>query len=180
MFIIDLRNKYVSDNHFSVVNNNNVDVVYIYSHFIQYANYSIYLKVRSADETFVDKIAIESENIRVEDDALIIKWTMGAISTQFKKINIQLQFEDDGGNYIAQSRIVSIVLADTIDVDKEAEEIYPSVLTSLQNQIDSVREIADASATKLATVESGAEANVIEGIAINGNQLTPDSNKIVY
>lgn len=116
MFIIDLRNKSVSEYGFSVVNNSNVDVVHIYSHFTQYANNtSIYLKVRSVGRTYIDKIAIPSENISVEGDALVVKWTMGAVSTQCKKIEVQLQFEQ-GDDVIAQSRIVAISLSNTIDV----------------------------------------------------------------
>lgn len=140
MFIIDLRNKFVSDNHFSVIGNNNVDKVRFLSHFTQYSNYSIYLKVKSEDETYVDKIEIASENISVDEDMLVVDWTMGKVSTQCKKIYVQLQFENDEGELIAQSRIVNIILNDTIDVSEEMKRIYPDILIELQNQIDTLSE----------------------------------------
>lgn len=140
MFIIDFRNKLVSDNHFSVMGNNNVDVVHFYSHFTQYASgYNVYLKILGNDETYVDKILIDSENISIEDDVLLVKWTMGEVSTQCKKIDVQLQFENNDGSIVAQTRIVSITLGDTIDVDGEIAHIYPKVLTQLQEQIDTLK-----------------------------------------
>ena len=93
MFIVDFRNKLVSDYRFSIIGNSNVDKVDLVSHFTQYANYSIYLKVRSEDETYIDKIAIASENVEVDEDVLVCRWTMGAVSTQCKKLYLQLQFE---------------------------------------------------------------------------------------
>ena len=135
MYIIDFRNKLVSDNHFSVIGNNNVDVVYLYSHFTQYVSgYNVYLKVISEDEEYVDKIRIDSENISIVDGALLVKWTMGEVSTQCKKIDIQLQFENNDGSIIAQTRITSITLADTIDVDGKIPHIYPKILKELQER----------------------------------------------
>ena len=139
MFTIDLRNKLVSNFCFSVINNNNVDKVWIFSHFVQYSNYNVYLKVISDDETYVDKIKIDSENIAVEDDALVVTWTMGLISTQCKKIALQLQFEDDDGNYVAQSRIFTITLADTIDVSKESKHIYPDIFKVIDEEIKTLQ-----------------------------------------
>lgn len=139
MFIIDFRNKLVSNNNFSVIGNNNVDTVYLFSHFTEYASdYNVYLKVISEDETYVDKIKIDSENISIVDGALLVKWTMGEVSTQCKKIDIQLQFENSDGSIIAQTRIVSITLADTIDVDGKIGHIYPKILKELQDQIDAL------------------------------------------
>lgn len=143
MFIIDLRNKNVSDYGFSVIDNNNVDEVLIFSHFKQYENNSIYLKVLSDDETYCDKIAIDSENVSVEDDALVIDWTMGGLATHFKQISIQLQFEDSEGNKLAQSRIVTITLHDTIDVSKHLERLYPDVLRRLENEIADIKRRLD-------------------------------------
>lgn len=135
MFIIDLRNKTVSEYRFSVINNSNVDEVHIYSHFVQYANYSVYLKVKSVGGDYVDKIAIGSENITTQGDALVVKWLMGAVSTHCKRIELQLQFEQ-GDDIIAQSRIVNVILADTIDVSKLIPPIYPDILKALQDQIN--------------------------------------------
>lgn len=146
MFIIDFRNKLVSNNNFSVIGNNNVDVVYFYSHFTQYASgYNVYLKVISEDERYIDKILIDSENISIEGDALLVKWTMGEVSTQCKKIDVQLQFENNDGSIIAQTRIVSITLGDTIDADTLIPIIYPKILTQLQEQITNLKSDSVAS-----------------------------------
>ena len=147
MFIIDFRNKNVSKYGFSVMNNSNVDVVNFYSRFTKYAsNTSIYLKVRSNDDTYVDKIAIPSENVSVDEDALVVKWTMGEVSTQCKEIDLQLQFEKEG-NIIDQTGIVSLKLADSIDVDELIPPIYPKVLEHLQDQIDELKHDSYALAT---------------------------------
>lgn len=133
LFNIDLRNKNVSEYHLSVVNNSNVDTVKIFSQFVNYQDYSIYLKVESDNGEYVDKIAIEQGDISIVKDALVVKWTLGEVSTRFKKINIQLQFEKD--DEVAQSNIVSIVLNDTIDVNKGLKRLYPCVLTRLEQQV---------------------------------------------
>ncbi len=147
MFIIDFRNKNMSEYRFSVINNSNVDVVNLYSNFVQYAtNTSIYLKIRSVDDTYVDKIAIASENISIDDGALLCKWRMGAVSTHCKKIGLQLQFEQEG-DIIAQTGIVYLTLADTIDVDELIPIIYPQILKELQEQIDALTNDSGAKVT---------------------------------
>lgn len=143
MFIIDLRNKNVSDYRFSVINNNDVDEVKIFSSFTQYSDYSIYLKVESDDKTYADKFAISQSDIETDDDALVVKWLMSRVFTQFKKIYIQLQFEDGNGDKIAQSRIVAITLNDTINVSGHIEILYPDVLRDLQRQIDELKARVD-------------------------------------
>ena len=139
MFNIDIRNKNVSEYHLSVINNNDVDVVQIFSSFVQYIDFNVYLKVESDDKSYVDKIAIPSDKKSIEEDALLVEWTMGEISTRFKKIYIQLQFENDSG-LVAQSGIVAIVLNDTIDVDKELKRLYPNVLRDLERRIKALEE----------------------------------------
>lgn len=139
MFIVDFRNRNMSEYRFSVMNNSNVDVVNLYSRFTQYAqNTSIYLKIRSVDDDYVDKIAIASENVSVDADALVVKWTMGAVSTHCKKIYLQLQFEKEG-DIVDQTSIVGLTLADTIDVEGLIPPIYPQVLKELQEQIDTLK-----------------------------------------
>lgn len=135
MFIIDLRNALVSNYRFSVMNNNDVDEVQIFSHYSQYLNYSIYLKVMSDDETFADKIAIDNEHKEVLDDALIVKWLMSKVFTQYKEIAIQLQFENENGEEVAQSRIVKITLNDSLPVDRHVEKQYPDVLERLEREV---------------------------------------------
>jgi len=138
MFIVDFRNTNVSEYRFSIMGNSNVDVVNFYSRFTQYAqDTSIYLKIRSHNDDYVDKIAIASENVSVDNDALVVKWTMGAVSTHCKKIDLQLQFEKEG-EIINQTGIVTLTLANTIDVEGLIPPIYPQVLKQLQEQIDTL------------------------------------------
>ena len=139
MFIVDFRNTNVSEYRFSIMGNSNVDVVNFYSRFTQYAqDTSIYLKIRSHNDDYVDKIAIASENVSVDNDALVVKWTMGAVSTHCKKIDLQLQFEKEG-EIINQTGIVTLTLANTIDVEGLIPPIYPQVLKQLQEQIDTLK-----------------------------------------
>lgn len=147
MLNIDLRNPAVIGYRYSVVGNNNVDVVCFVSSFVQYATgYKVFVKVEDDERTYVDKIEIASEDITVEEDTLKVQWTMGEVSTQCKRINVQLQFENNDGTLIDQSLIAKITLADSINVDEEASHIYPKVLEDLQEQID---ELAQQSGTKL-------------------------------
>lgn len=147
MFVIDLRNKLVGKYCFSVMNNNDVDTVYIYSHFTQYKDYLCYLKVISEDETYVDEFLIDSEKVIIEDNALRVEWTLGAISTHCKKISIQLEFREnqEDNSKVAQSSIVDIVLGDTLDVSEKIAVLYPDILKSLQNQIDDLNDGSVAS-----------------------------------
>jgi len=57
--------------------------------------------------------------------------------------------------------------------------------TSLANKVDKVsgkglstEDYTTAEKTKLSGVETGAEVNVIEGITVNGDDITPDANRI--
>jgi len=181
MFIIDFRNKLVSDYRFSVIGNSNVDKVDLVSHFIQYANYSIYLKVMSDDERYVDKIAIASEDISVDEDVLVCRWTMGAVSTQCKKLYLQLQFEQ-GDTIIAQSRIVSVILGDTINVDELLPVIYPQVLKELQNQIDTlkIKSFALASMSYLNDVLYLSFENAMHEIVSSVQVAIPTSDKMLF
>ena len=189
MFIIDLRNALVSEYRFSVMDNENVDKVGIISQFTQYSDYSIYLKIESDDRTYVDKIAIANEDVSVEDGALVVKWTMGRVSTQCKQINLQLQFEKEieGKQYTAQSRIVSLTLRDTINVDEEMSHVYPKILEDLRHDIDqehatneSQQEEINANKEKLQGIENGAQVNVIEQVIINGTEVQPVEKAVSF
>lgn len=182
MFIIDFRNKNVSEYRFSVIGNSNVDKVNLVSHFIQYAsNTSIYLKVESFDGNYVDKIAIASENISVDEDALVCKWTMGAVSTQCKKLRLQLQFEQ-GETIIAQTGVVNLTLADTINVDELIPVIYPQVLKELQDQIDTlkVKSFALASMSYSNDVLHLYFENAMHEIVSNVQVAIPTSDKMLF
>ena len=110
MFVIDLRNKLVSEYRFSIMNNNKVDSVWLFSHFKQYASYNVYLKVIGSDEKFAKKIKINANDISIEDNALLVKFQLTEEETKHQQIFIQLLFEEEGGDEVAQDREVSITL----------------------------------------------------------------------
>lgn len=143
MFVVDLRNSTIKNYMFSVIGNKNVDTVYLYSRFTQYAEKHIYVKVLS--ENFADKILVDSNDITVKDGCLIVKWTMGAVATACKKVQVQLSFEDNINEQIAQSAIATITLADTLDIDNSITPT-PSVVEQLQRQIDVLHNESVASA----------------------------------
>ena len=175
MFLVDLRNTAVKNYTFSVVGNKNVDTVYIYSRFTQYADKHVYVKVLSED--YADKILIDSNDITVKDGCLVVKWTMGAVATACKKVQVQLSFEDNINEQIAQSAIVTITLADTLDIDSSVVPT-PSVVAQLQRQIDvlHIESVASADASyaddTLTINLKNADNEVIQTIEVeieNGN-----------
>lgn len=100
-------------------------------------NKHFYVKVRNSGKTFTDKdpnVVITS----TETD-ILVSWTMLRKATQFKNIDIQLQYEDTENDIIWQSAIVNLDLFDTIPADKEIEDKYPSILMKLKQQIDEQR-----------------------------------------
>ena len=137
MFVVDLRNSTQKSYMFSVMGNKNVDKVYIYSRFTQYADKHVYVKVLG--ENFADKILIDSNDIQVKNGCLIVKWTMGEAVTYDKKIQIQLQFEDVTNDLIDQSMIVSITLANTLPVGEIIPPPAPSILQQILNDINQLQ-----------------------------------------
>lgn len=145
MFVIDLRNSTIRNYNFSTINNKNVDVVHIYSRFAKYVDKHVYVKILG--ENFADKILIDSEHKEVKDGCLIVKWTMGAIATYDKKVQVQLQFEDVTNDLIDQSMIVTITLADTLDVIGQVPPPAPAVLQQILDDISALQghDVADMS-----------------------------------
>lgn len=142
MFTIDFRNP-CNAYAFSIVGNKNVDVVYLYSNLAEYASYNVYVKILS--QNVVDKIAIDSNDISIVNGLLLVKWTMGELATKCRNLKVQLQFENEQEEKIAQSKIVDVKLANSIDPNSEVEPIYPNILKRLQDQINELKERSVAS-----------------------------------
>lgn len=191
MLVIDFRNKRIlSKNSYSVVGNKDSDVIVFYSHFVQYANSTIYLKVLS--DNYADKINIPSENVRIEDDTLVVEWTMTQEACSSEKLMLQLQFEDNGE--IAQTSIASVTLGNTLNISEHIEPHYPRVLEFLQEQITSLQngsvatfEIAfesdtltlttknadgDVLDTLTATIPLSDKVDKVEGMGLSHNDFT--------
>ena len=135
MLVVDLRNPRITNFHYAIVGDKNSDVIYFYSHFTQYANSTIFVKALS--EYVADKYAIPSEDIEVQDDMLIVKFTLTEELCYAKKLALQLQFEYLGQT--AQSRIVYIDLGNTLDIEGSIQPVYPHILEHLQEEIDNLK-----------------------------------------
>lgn len=146
MFVVDFRNSRATNYNISVVGNKNVDKIYFYSQFVEYATgYDVYLKVLS--EHYVDKILIDSSKVSVVKGALRVEWTMPAEATYDEKLQCQLQFET--ANDIAQTRIVNIKLGKTLDPESAVEPVYPSIIRQLETAVQELQEgsVADIDVT---------------------------------
>lgn len=138
MLVIDLRNKRILSKYsYAVVGNKDSDVIRLYSHLVQYANYNIYLKVLS--DVYADKIDIPASDVSIEDDTLVVDWTMDDASCSCDKLMLQLQFEKNG--VIAQSSIAIITLGNTLNISEIIEPQYPRVLEHLQEEIDALGDL---------------------------------------
>ena len=161
MFVIDLRNTTIQKYNFSVVGNKNVDTIYFYSRFVEYATKRVYVKIVS--ENYADKLLIDSENIEVKNGCLIVKWTMDANATYDPKCQLQLQFEDALSNKIDQSMIVTVTLARSLDPVGS----YTPTPSILQQILD---DIAELQAESMASFDVGFNAGVLSFTFYNENE----------
>lgn len=86
----------------------------------------------------------------------------------------------NGQNYVKDA---SYVHTDN-NYDNTAKNIVDNVSTDLANKVDKVtgkglstNDYTTTEQTKLSGIEAGAQVNVIEGISVNGTDITPDANK---
>lgn len=94
-----------------------------------------YVKISScmAKEFFdKDPRAVVSQDA----DNIYVAWTMLRKHTQFKNINIQLQYEDTSNEIVWQTEIINVDLFGYIPADEEIENLYPSILTLMQEELD--------------------------------------------
>ena len=155
---------------------------------------------------------------------------MGELATKCRNLKVQLQFENEQEEKIAQSKVVDVKLANSIDPNSEVEPIYPSILQILQDQIDELKvtsvaggtanftgdtltislknknnievaqlqttipmsekvdkvagyglsknDFTDALKNKLNGIEGGAQVNILEGVKVNGVELTITDKKV--
>lgn len=94
-----------------------------------------YVKVQSCMcKDFFDK---DPRAVITEDtNHIYIAWTMKRKHTQFKNIDVQIQYEVASQDIVWQTNIINIDLFATIPADKEIENKYPSILTLMQEQLD--------------------------------------------
>ncbi len=125
---------------------------------------NIILKVRNEAKDYIDKIPLPC----VEEDGIIYAtWEIESKSTQYRNLEVQLQFEreqNDDNNVIWQTQIVGLELNDTINADKEIERLYPSELKRLEDEIERVDDKVDTKVDK------------VEGMGLSHNDYT-DNDK---
>ena len=203
MLVINYKGKIPQQNFYSigVKENNKANVIMFvlsaYQQDVDLSNLTPYLKVQNKEYAYLDKIKLESANDELLNDTLNVVWEMTSKSTQYRNLELQLQFQsDDDDEVIWQTMIVEIELSETIKADQEISEKYPSELaqlekeirdidTELENKVDKVEgmglthnDFTDTLKNKLDSVEENAQVNVIESVKLNGSTL-PIENKVV-
>lgn len=108
---------------------------------IDLRNTNPYLKVQNKEHSYIDKIKLEQGQMSYNDTILETIWEMTSKSTQYRNLELQLQFQsDDDDEIIWQTQIVEIELSDTINADEEIEEKYPSELQRLGKECQEIKE----------------------------------------
>lgn len=94
---------------------------------------------------------------------------------------IDIYTAGDGINVNAQNVIsLNVVQANGLSINASTKALeLATVVASTNGAGGSNGAMTAAQAEKLAGVEDGAQANIIESVEINGTELTPDSNKKV-
>lgn len=102
-------------------------------------NNHFYIKVRNSGRTFTDKDPNVVVTTNENGTMIFVSWTMLRKVTQFKDIDVQVEYYDSENDIKWQTAIVNINLHDNIPVDEEIESKYPSILAQLQKQIDELK-----------------------------------------
>ena len=101
--------------------------------FLTIGGFTPYLKVQSKEHEYIDKIELESS---VVGNNVEMVWEMTRKSTQYRNLELQLQFQsNDDDEIVWQSMIVLIELCETIPADKVISEKYPSELEHLEKSV---------------------------------------------
>lgn len=93
-----------------------------------------YIKIQSCAKTFFDKDP--RAVITSDEDYIYVAWTMLRKHTQFKNIDVQIQYEVASQDIVWQTEIINVDLFSDIPADKEIENLYPSILTLMQEELD--------------------------------------------
>lgn len=99
---------------------------------------NFYVKIQSClNKTFFDKDS--QVQITEDENYIYLAWTMLRKHTQFKNIDVQIQYEASG-DIVWQTSIINIDLFANIPADEEIENLYPSILTNFENRIKELEE----------------------------------------
>lgn len=133
---------------YSVVGNADVDIITFkltsaiddtYS-LSDLATLDAFIKIESAGSEYIDKISATSTYTSGQKPYVQIDFELKAKTTSYKYLNLQVQFEGNGGAKVCQTEKVLLELSGNINADEEIPNRYPSVLADLQRQINELKE----------------------------------------
>ena len=99
--------------------------------------YKPYIKVCNRESGYFDKITPTEYNF-VDGNCEIV-WNIEKKSTQYRNLEVQIVFEEMGGDVVWQTLIVELEFGGTIKADEEIEKEYPSILQDLEKEIEDVK-----------------------------------------
>ena len=93
-------------------------------------------------------------------------------------VQVVLRKQVNDKDYVWKSQVKTLIVTRSVNAGDVLQEEYPDFLAQVQELIDKLEEYS-YEWDKLATVEEGAQVNLIESISKNGTALTIDGNKNV-
>ena len=188
MLVINYNGKKPSQKEYgySVVHNSQADIVRFvlqkpiseYS-LEQLADFYAFVKVQSAGKEYLDKISAVST---YENECVVVEWQINKKSTHYKNLFVQLQFETNLGNTVAQTDIVSLTLSNTINADEEISDEFPEAIQQMEHLVlsyndritqneEDVAELQEKSADYEERIEALEEKNADLLVSISYKEL---------
>ena len=98
--------------------------------------WNAYIKVQSVGDEFVDKDV--PDRVYFDNSGhIIVEWTLKRKHTEYKQINVQVQFEN-GLQKVWQGAMLTFVLANTINADEEIVDKNPTIIQILTNSVENI------------------------------------------
>lgn len=150
-------------------NNNANEIKFIverYQNDLDLASLTPYLKVSNKCENYFDKIAL---SLTSDDDFVYLVWTMTSKSTQYRNLELQLQFQSV--EVVFQTQIVELELNETIPAEKHIEEEHPTAIKQIEDELDDhEKRIEQLEEDVEGKVDKTTQASKVYGTDENGNQ----------
>jgi len=128
------QNRYYS---LGVKQNNNADrirfILDVLQEDIDLSDCQAYLKVQNKEHTYIDKIMLTAY---FDNDNVQLDWVLTRKSTQFRNLELQIEFKNSDDDVVWQTLIVELELNDTIKADEEISERYPTELEQLETKVE--------------------------------------------
>lgn len=142
-----------------------------------------YLKVQNKEHSYLDKIKLEEVQKSYDDTILETIWEMTKKSTQYRNLELQLQFQSDNSDEIVwQTQIVEIELSETINADEEASEKNPTIINQLEKEVANHEtrikslesEVSDTYTKEETDNLLNKKVDKVEGKGLSSNDFTDD------